>query len=245
MRVYFGGSDDEKEKLFHDLMERFTREECMPLEYRSFTSGEELLAADTAVPDVIFLDTELCDLTGIGTAKRIREDNSQVTIVFFTENPESAVEGYSVCAADYILTPIEYEHFAGRLKRIVHKYRVQRGSRTTPLKLIGGGTLLVNMTKVEYIEVIQHNLVYHAGKDSYVTRGSMQMVEEDLHESGFCRCSKSYLVNLRHVDRIYKSHVYIGDTTLSLGRSYRKEFVSRFTESIKSDTSKYISQSHR
>ncbi len=232
MIVYFGGSNDEKESLFHGYIDRFTRESGMPLEYRRFTRGEDLLAEDLAVPDVIFLDTDLADLTGIKTARRIREDNSKVTIVFFTENPCSAVEGYSVCAADYILTPIEYERFAGRLKRIAHICKVQR-SRSVPLKLIGGGTLLVNMTKVEYIEVMQHNLVYHAGKDSYVTRGSMQTVEETLKPSGFCRCGKSYLVNLRHVSRIYRSRVYIGDVSLSLGRNYRKEFVSRFNECIK------------
>lgn len=233
MNVFFGGSNDEKERIFHAYIKRYAEEANLPLEYHSFDSARDLLEEDLRSPDAIFLDTDLADLTGIKTARKIREDNGRVTIVFFTENPDSAVDGYSVNAADYILMPIEYEHFAKRFKRIVHIYRIQR-SRSHPLKLIGGGTLLVNMSKVEYIEVIQHNLVYHSGQDTYVTRGSMQQVAEEFKEFGFCRCSKSYLVNLRHVDRIYRSHVYIGDTVLPLGRSYRQEFVSRFNEILRS-----------
>lgn len=72
-----------------------------------FSSGEDFLGAFTPGKyDLIFLDIYMDGITGMETAKRIRQTDHDCRIIFITTSPEFAVESYNVNASFYLLKPI-------------------------------------------------------------------------------------------------------------------------------------------
>lgn len=74
----------------------------------TYSRAFDLLDAYRGDADLLFLDIRLPDQLGIETARRIREKDPRVMIVFVTNLAQYAIEGYSVRAFDYILKPVEY-----------------------------------------------------------------------------------------------------------------------------------------
>ena len=73
-------------------------------EIHEFTSGRDLLSFYVkGMYEVIILDVEMPDLTGLQTAERIRQIDGSVIISFLTNYAEFAVKGYDVGAFRYIL----------------------------------------------------------------------------------------------------------------------------------------------
>ena len=70
-----------------------------------FESGEAFLFALEDLPDlnIVFLDIQMKDINGMEVARKIRENNQELTLVFITAFVEYALDGYSVNALDYIL----------------------------------------------------------------------------------------------------------------------------------------------
>ena len=58
------------------------------------------------VYDLVFMDVEMPFMDGLKTAKKLREKDSQVVLVFVTKLFQYAVNGYEYDAADYIIKPI-------------------------------------------------------------------------------------------------------------------------------------------
>ena len=72
-----------------------------------FSSGEAFLDTFTAGKyHLIFLDIYMDGITGMETAKRIRQTDHDCRIIFITTSPEFAVESYNVNASFYLLKPI-------------------------------------------------------------------------------------------------------------------------------------------
>ena len=60
--------------------------------------------------DLVFLDIQMPELSGLEFAKIFSKDTK---VIFTTAFSQYAVEGYKVNALDYLLKPISYEEFFG------------------------------------------------------------------------------------------------------------------------------------
>ena len=67
--------------------------------------------------DLVFLDIELPLLNGIETARRLRELDSVVALVFITNMEQYAVNGYEVDALDFVVKPINYYRFSSMMRK--------------------------------------------------------------------------------------------------------------------------------
>ena len=91
------------------------------------------------------------------------------------------------------------------------------------------GTVIVSENEISYVEVFDHNLVYHTTKGEYTVRGRLSDVQEKLNPERFVVCNRSFLVNLRYVSNITSDYLMIGDTRISISKSHRKELMQRFS----------------
>lgn len=88
-------------KQLHNRLREMKLPDC---EIHEFTSGRDLLSFYVkGMYEVIILDVEMPDLTGLQTAERIRQIDGSVIISFLTNYAEFAVKGYDVGAFRYIL----------------------------------------------------------------------------------------------------------------------------------------------
>ena len=96
--------------LYRYLEENYAGEEPV---IKEFAGGEEFLSCFVPeVWDIIFIDQYMTGISGIDTARKIRETDRLVALVFVTTSESHAIESYGVRACGYLLKPYLYEDFA-------------------------------------------------------------------------------------------------------------------------------------
>lgn len=85
-------------------------------------ANEALERLEELHPEVVFLDVEMPNISGIQVAKKIEKFNSNIQIVFVTAYEKYALDAFKVSAADYIVKPITEEQVNSTVKKLI-KYK--------------------------------------------------------------------------------------------------------------------------
>lgn len=220
--------DPSKEDVTHlsALIERYFRRSGTAYVQRVYQSGMEFVrSAENS--DIVFLETDLEKLDGLETARIIRKLGNEAQLIFIARGAEMAIHGYSVDALDYLLKPVESAAVERALDKAVRRLS-SRSCAYLALKL-PNGTASISTNDITYVEVFDHNLVYHTTGGDYTVRGRLGDVYEQLDHDYFLACNRSFIVNLRYVTEICTDHVILNGTKISVSKSHRKEIQSRFS----------------
>ena len=113
--------DTEEERLqAAEYAGRFFEREGIEVRIDTYAAGRELLESGREY-DLYLLDVLMPGMSGIDTAQALAEDKDHPVVVFITSSLESAVEGYRVEAAGFILKPVEEENFWSTMERVVRR----------------------------------------------------------------------------------------------------------------------------
>lgn len=191
-----------------------------------YKNGMEFIRS-TDNSDIVFMDVQLERLDGLETAKIMRKLGSEAQLIFVTRAAELAIRGYEVDALDYILKPAGKGNIVFALDKAMK--RIERRSSVSLALKLSNGIASLSSNDITYVEVFDHNLVYHTTKGDFNVRGRLSDVFEKLDPERFIVCNRSFIVNLRFVSGIWSDHVLVGDTKISVSKSHRKEILARFS----------------
>lgn len=210
-------------------VERYGRENGETLKIDCFPDALELVEDYRPIYDLLLLDIKMPRLDGMTAARKIRQVDEEVLIVFITNMAKYAINGYEVEALGFMLKPVNYFSLTVKLRKAMSYIHNQE---EVCLILPGGeGDRRVPTKSISFIEVLDHRLHYHTAERVYIRRGSLQKVEKELEGCWFARCNKCYLVNLRHIQLIKKDSVVLtGGDELLISRRKREEFLTAVTE---------------
>ena len=185
--------------------------------FAEFPSAEAFLFnyAENQNYDILLLDIEMNEMNGIDLAKKVREGNNRVQIVFITGYPDFMSEGFEVAALHYLMKPVKKEKLFSVLDRAVDN--IAKSPRFLLLPM-GKETLRVYAEEIFYAESDGHYILLHVGGEIHRLRMTIPEIEKELGE-GFFRTGRSFVVGLKHVARITKASIYLEDgTELPLGK---------------------------
>ncbi len=209
-------------------LERYMLEYDVKFNITEFLDGEDIIEDYSGDFDLILMDIEMQFLDGMATAKKIREVDTEVAIMFITNAPQYAINGYLVDALDYILKPISYFNFAQRLERALTKIK-KRDVKYVTLNM-QGAIKKIAIKDLLYIEVQNHNLFFMTKDSSFTTRGTLTDFEKNLSEYNFFRCHRCYLINIEKVDVCKGNEVQISSNTIPVSRSKKKELLDKLND---------------
>ena len=195
-------------------VQRYTRQYGTPFEVTEFADGMEILEDYRPQFDIIFLDVEMKHLDGMETARRIRERDGGVLIVFITNMAQYAIRGYAVGALQKALGQLE--------KRERHYLAVA----------VDGGMRRLDAAEIYYLESEGHKVHFYTEKEDFVVPGTLKNYEEKLVGRAFARCNSGYLVNLAQVSGVQQDMVQVGPYTLQISRPRRKAFMAGLADYI-------------
>ncbi len=225
IRIAVVEDDKEYAEKLQSYLEKYEKEKGEKIRTRYFQDGEDIAIDYKCNFDIILMDIELQFMDGMTAAEKIRELDDEVVIIFITNMPQYAMKGYMVDALDYVLKPLSYFAFSQKIDRALT--RLERRKKKYIVISVKGGMKKLEVSGIRYVEVRDHDLIYHTAGGDYETKGSMREVEASLEGEGFSRCNKCYLVNLEHVDGIQGNDLLIGTDVIQVSRARKKELMNQ------------------
>ena len=185
-----------------------------------FSSGEGLLRwmeKHAGELDLVFLDIEMGELDGMETARRLREADEGLGLVFVTGYTDYVFDGYSVGALGYLMKPPKPDQLDGVLDRAAEaRFRDEAF-------LCRSGETLYRIPKktILYFASDRRQVTCVSTARTCTFYGKLDEVERDVGE-GFVRVHQRYLVRAGAVARLDGSQVYVGNEALPVSRAYRQ-----------------------
>lgn len=205
----------------NELLQRYRAEKDQLFDIKSFSNAVDFISDYSYDFDLIFMDIMMPGLSGMDAAKELRKFDEGVTLIFITNMPQFAIEGYNVNASFYLLKPLSYQDLSDKLDRALA--RIAKES--------SGGFLLLKpsfekrkvfMKDIKYVEVFAHDVIFHLFQDDVHVRGTLSEYEKSLDPRRFCRVNSCYIVNLTYVTAVKGTSVYIGDIELKMSYARKK-----------------------
>ena len=160
-------------------------------------------------PQVVFLDVDMPGLSGVECARRIRETDPDTVLIFATAHENYMGDAFEVYAFDYLIKPFRTERVLETLRRVRARFVEEEAVAKCPAALNAGGRLTIRhrdgvaFVPMDEILLVQREdrqtVLICTGNRRFVTGDNMSEVEARLDPAVFCRCHKSYIINLNHI----------------------------------------------
>ncbi|MDB8791359.1 LytTR family DNA-binding domain-containing protein [Romboutsia sp. 1001216sp1] len=215
--------------LLVDYLFRFFNTLNIDYDVLEFSSGENLLNNYPINVDLLFLDIQMNGLNGMDTARKIREFDNNVEIIFTTSLLDYVCEGYEVNAYRYILKPIDYNVFEKHLTQCIKNILKKKNQYLTindKSKLIK-----IKLDEILYIETNRRELNIHTVNNCETIKMSMRKIEKLLNKD-FFRCHNSFIVNLERIQKIDVLNIYIDNTIIPISKHRIKQLKIKLTETL-------------
>ena len=190
--------------------------------------------------DLIFLDIQMPDLTGIEFLKTLPH---KPLVIFTTAYKEYAMEGFELDVVDYLLKPFRFERFlqainkAGKLLKSDNK-KIDNNTSThiAPIEAKQNDYILVKSEfkvfrifyrDILYIESMKEYVAYHTAAGRTLSLGSLKKLEQELPAELFMRIHKSFIANIGCITTLEGNMVHLGKQKLPIGSSYKAEVMKR------------------
>lgn len=211
-----------------DLLRQFSSFYKLDIEYIVEGDPHTFLENDFSSFDLALIDIIMpYDINGFDVAKKIRENNEKIAIMFLTKTLNYAISGYEVKAFDYLLKPLAFEDFSLKMN-VFLKTLQSKGEKELVFKT-KGSIVKVKERDIIYIDTYQHYLSIHLENKVYETRGNIKDISKELSNL-FSRCSNYCIINFLFVDEIKKDDVLLKNGELmKITGKYRKQFLKDFS----------------
>ena len=154
--------------------------------------------------DVIFLDVNMPEATGLKLAEALQHLKYPPAVVFVTAYSEYALEAFKVNAVDYLVKPVETDRLSQAIARVRESVslhmQAQKSERISVEK--GGKKILSAIEKIRYLMARDDYAYLQTDTDRFFSTVSLAQLEKRLDGHGFFRVHRGYLVNLAMVEEV-------------------------------------------
>lgn len=179
--------------------------------------------------DIIFLDYKMADLNGIETARKIREQNKDCTIIFVSSYPNVAIDAFEVDAYRFLTKPIIKE----KLFQAINDHRKKVESDDYLVIKSRTETTTIKSSKIIFCEAVGKHTVIHTENGNIQVLKNIKEIKRQLPKNAFFRCHKAYIVSFARIKNFSNNRVVLeGDAEAFISRNYISAFKAAFHEYI-------------
>lgn len=205
----------------------------------SFSSGVKALEMiHEQQVDLIFLDIQMPDLTGIQLARILdrQPGTAGPRVIFTTAFNNFALEGYKVDALDYLLKPFNYEEFLIAANKAMAYAELVKPAQAVAAPAADEDEFIFLKVEYQLVRVAIKDIVYVEGLKDYakvylegnpkpiLSLITLKAMEQKLSPRLFMRVHRSYIVALDKVHSVTKNSLNLGQLNITVGEQYRDAF---------------------
>ncbi|MEH0153804.1 LytTR family DNA-binding domain-containing protein [Limibacter armeniacum] len=196
-------------------------------------------ALDEEETDLLFLDINMPDLTGIEFSKTLKGGPK---VIFTTAYEEYALEGFKVNAIDYLLKPFSYEEFLTAVNKAKQYFSlVEKAESTQDDFSVKSDYLFVKseykirkiyLNDILYIEGLKDYVKIYTSNEMIMCLASLKSLEQKLPSTSFMRVHRSYILHLDKIETIERGRVVFGDVYIPVSDQYKEKFQEFLGDSL-------------
>ena len=181
--------------------------------------------------DLLFLDIQMPDLTGIEFSKMLPKETR---VIFTTAFDQYALEGFKVEALDYLLKPFDYAEFLAAANKARTWFELLKGNKPTIIS--EEKEFLFVKSEYKQLRIKLEDVLYFEGLKDYIkiwikdnpkpilTLMSLKSLEEELPDTKFMRVHRSFIVSLKNIEVIERSQIIINNQRITVSEQYKNKF---------------------
>ncbi|PKG43767.1 LytR/AlgR family response regulator transcription factor [Psychroflexus sp. MES1-P1E] len=190
--------------------------------------------------DVVFLDIEMPNLTGLDLVRTIE---NMPQFIFTTAYPQHAIEGFDLNATDYLVKPIPFHRFLKTVARAKEKHALEKTISGPTSSMVQQEAvreidfifvkseyenIKINIQNITYIEALKDYIKIYQKDDSkaLLTLSNFKSILEKL-SGNFMRVHRSYIINIDAIQALQKTRFIIGDKRIPIGETYKEDVLKR------------------
>lgn len=226
---------DDEHLALHILEDYISKIPFLKLVRSTTNPIEALTLVQQGEIDLVFLDVQMPELTGI---QFLKIANGKAKVILTTAYPQYALEGYELDVIDYLLKPIAFDRFFKSVQKAQGILQPAAAKPVTAEPVQQQPDLLsdfifvktehkiqkVYLNDILFIEGLKDYISIFTPSERIITLQNMKKMEDALPEKHFIRVHKSYIVSINKIESIERSRIYIGDKIIPVGDTYRDEF---------------------
>jgi len=182
--------------------------------------------------DLLFLDIQMPDLTGIEFSKMLPKESR---VIFTTAFDQYALEGFKVEALDYLLKPFDYAEFLAASNKANTWFELVKGKSESSISKEKEFLFVKSEYKQLRIKLV--DVLYFEGLKDYIkiwlkdnpkpilTLMSLKLLNEELPASQFMRVHRSFIISLKNVNVIERSQIIINKQRITVSEQYKPKFL--------------------
>jgi DNA-binding LytR/AlgR family response regulator len=186
-------------------------------------------------PDLIFLDIQMPDLSGLQIADYL---SKSTLIIFTTAYKQYAVDGFELDVVDYLLKPFDFERFLKAYQKAEERFHSLMKKPTN-----SSGEILSFKYNYQNIQLPVNEILYIEADDNYVKivtpdktfipAMSMKNIQSLLSETRFVRIHKSFIIPIDKIKSFNREKVVTEKIQVPIGRVYYREFMEKMNRKSK------------
>jgi len=159
-------------------------------------------AANSAKPDVMFLDVRMPGLSGLDLARG--NDETLPLVVFVTAFDEFALPAFEVDAVDFLRKPITQGRFDAAVNRVRERIRLLYGTSSGAsdqtrfverlVTRVRDQDILIPLDEVDHIAADDVYAIVHSKGRRYLVRAALGTLEKQMDPAAFIRVHRSHIV---------------------------------------------------
>ena len=206
----------------------FFRNKDITINTYEFTDGYSLLDQYSGY-DIIFLDVSMPEINGIELAKKIREIDKNVIIIYVTSEKNRVFESFEVKAFGYIVKPVNIIELTNTLNRATAE--ISDDNDLVTIEVSKKSHVKLNKKHIIYAETADRMINIYTIDKTYSSNIKLKELEDTISSEHFYTPHRSFLINLKHVKEYDRSSITMSNSdNVLMSRLKSSEFKKKFLE---------------
>jgi len=178
--------------------------------------------------DLIFLDIEMPEMDGIDFLNTLK---NLPQVIIISSKEKYAVNAFDYDVTDYLLKPITYSRFYKAVLKAKNIHETKERNDVDEIYIKKNSALVrIKYEDILWVEALENYVIINTFNEKFTIHFTMKSIESQLPSKQFKRVHRSYIINVKKIDRIEDNSVYIknseGLKNIPIGKAYKERFMN-------------------